>query len=82
MKRSYINEDGYRQRRIPGHPNASPNGFVPEHRHNLEQKLGRPIKQGYHAHHIDGNKLNNKQSNLVEKSPSAHARIHAKQRKK
>jgi hypothetical protein len=41
----------------------------------LEQKLGRPIRLGYEAHHIDGNKLNNHPDNLMEIKASEHRRL-------
>ncbi|HDW9027132.1 TPA: HNH endonuclease [Escherichia coli] len=39
----------------------------------------RPIGEGMHIHHIDGNPLNNHPSNLVELTPKQHKRIHAYQ---
>ncbi|HBE6653688.1 TPA: HNH endonuclease [Escherichia coli] len=39
----------------------------------------RPIAEGKHIHHIDGNERNNVISNLVELTPRQHRRIHAYQ---
>lgn len=45
-----------------------------------EQKEGRKIKDGFHVHHIDGNKLNNDPENLQSMPASDHARLHMKER--
>lgn len=39
----------------------------------------RPIGEGMVIHHVDGDKLNNHPSNLVELTQTQHARIHAYQ---
>lgn len=39
-------------------------GYVPEHRAVMAKMLGRTLTQHETVHHIDGNKLNNKPSNL------------------
>ncbi|EPW7761752.1 HNH endonuclease [Escherichia coli] len=36
----------------------------------------RPIVEGKHIHHIDGNPKNNTISNLIELTPTQHSRIH------
>lgn len=38
------------------------------------------IPEGYHIHHIDGDKLNNDISNLVCIAPGEHSKIHNKER--
>lgn len=48
------------------------------HRVVAEQMLGRPLRAGEIVHHIDGNKRNNKPTNLmVFKNQSEHAKWHA-----
>ena len=56
---------GYKFIKMPTHPQASPNGYVSEHRLVMEKKLGRRLERNEHIHHIDGNILNNLPENLV-----------------
>lgn len=46
------------------------------HRYMAENILGRKLKSSEHAHHLDGNKLNNISENLIVLSTSAHAALH------
>jgi hypothetical protein len=41
-----------------------------------EKKLGGAIRPGYEVHHVDGNKNNNRASNLTVVSKAAHRAIH------
>lgn len=54
--------------------------FIYEHREVWEHHFG-PIPSGFHVHHKDGNKLNNKLENLQILSQAAHQRLHLQQRK-
>ncbi len=48
-----------------------------EHRHVMEELLGRSLDPSEHVHHIDGDPLNNKPSNLFGPlSASDHAKLH------
>ena len=47
-------------------------GKIPEHRLKMAEKLGRILRTDEIVHHIDGNKLNNKLSNLKIMTASAH----------
>lgn len=42
------------------------------HRLVMEILLGRPLRRDEHVHHLDGNKVNNRPSNLQLLSASAH----------
>ena len=48
------------------------------HRRVAEKKVGGKIFPGYEVHHIDGNKNNNRPSNLTVIKESVHKKIHAK----
>ena len=53
------------------------------HRHVAERKLGRKLSSRERVHHKDGNKSNNRRSNLqVFPSQKAHHDHHKKQKKK
>lgn len=67
-KRAYkekISVSGYYYLYMPEHPNAINKGrYIAEHRYNLEQKIGRFLKKNEVAHHINGDKKDNRQENL------------------
>ncbi len=48
------------------------------HRFIMEQKLGRKLKTGELAHHIDGDKRNNNPDNLESMTNSKHSKHHWK----
>jgi len=50
------------------------------HKRVLEKKLGGKVYPGFEAHHIDGNKNNNRPSNLTAVKKSDHRNIHSKKR--
>lgn len=45
------------------------------HRRVAEKKLGR-LRPGFHVHHRDGDKSNNRPANLLEAHPKVHGRLH------
>jgi predicted DNA-binding protein YlxM (UPF0122 family) len=47
-------------------------GYIAEHRYIMANYLGRPLESWEIVHHIDGNKTNNKISNLKLFSKSTH----------
>jgi hypothetical protein len=52
-------------------------GSIREHTLVMENHLGRPMEKGEVVHHIDGNKTNNKISNLQKMTVTEHNDCHA-----
>lgn len=48
----------------PNHPFSNSMGYIAEHRLIMEKKIGRYLTKQEVVHHIDGNRKNNKLSNL------------------
>ena len=55
---------GYTLIYVPDHPRAYTKGYVPEHRHVMEQHLGRYLKPRENVHHINGIRDDNRLENL------------------
>lgn len=55
----------YKQTWAPGHPNASSSGCVSEHILFAERALGHLLPAGAQVHHVDENRFNNANRNLV-----------------
>ena len=85
-KRAYkgkIFVSGYIYLYMPEQPNAIKKGrYIAENRYNLEQKIGRLLKRYEVAHHINGNKRDNRLENLEVLTNSEHNKHHAKSRKR
>lgn len=73
----YLN--GYRLIYEPNHPQSMKsdnwNGYIYEHVFVMENELGRPLQSDEVVHHLDGNKTNNRTSNLIVLLRSQHAKI-------
>ncbi len=70
---------GYIHSLIPNHHLARKDGYVPEHRFIMEQKIKRPLLKEEVVHHKDGNKLNNSPKNLgLLNNNSIHIKKHIK----
>ena len=70
-KQSYIRDyrdvhpDGYILIWKPDHPNAKKNGYIYEHRYVMAENLGRTLMPSEAVHHLNGNKQDNRRSNLL-----------------
>lgn len=58
-------DKGYRTISTPNHPNANNCGYVQEHRLVVEKSIGRFLDPMEVVHHLDGDRSNNKLSNLL-----------------
>lgn len=59
----------------PDHPKSIRNGWLAEHRHVMEQQLGRQLESTEHVHHINGKKWDNRPENLTVLGHSEHSRL-------
>lgn len=57
--------NGYLRVSMPEHPRADKAGYIGEHILIAEKALGKYLPNGAEVHHIDENKLNNRNNNLV-----------------
>jgi hypothetical protein len=70
--------NGYYRVYYPEHPNAYSNGCVFIHRLVVENTVGRYLSNDEHIHHIDGDRLNNTETNLQLLTSTEHANKHNK----
>lgn len=63
------------------HPLADVRGYAYEHRVVAEQKIGRKLQPNEQVHHINGNKSDNRPSNLEVLNIQYHRFAHRKSRK-
>jgi len=68
--------NGYILIKKPEHPFSYCNGYVPEHRLVMEEKLGRYLTKQEDIHHINGNRSDNRIENLVIITRYHHSQIH------
>jgi len=63
----------------PEHPNCNAGGYIMEHRLVMEKMIGRYLERHEVVHHIDHNKQNNNEDNLLLMTKENHARMHSKE---
>lgn len=72
-----INTAGYVMVYRPGHPRTNKNtNAVLEHILVWEEYHKKPLPKGYHIHHLNGIKTDNRPSNLVALPPTSHHEKH------
>lgn len=71
-----VKKGDYNYALVPGHPHATKNGYVLEHRAKAEHKIGRTLKKHEDVHHKNGNKKDNRLSNLEVLHHKDHAGHH------
>ena len=75
----HITDEGYKLLYKPKHPCARKSGYILEQIYIAIKVLGKPLPKNAIVHHIDGNKLNNKKSNLlICENAAYHSLIHAR----
>jgi len=76
-KETILPHAGYIWRLAPNHPRAYSGGYVLEHILVWEEYHKQRLPEGWHIHHINAIKTDNRPSNLFGLSPSKHQKKHA-----
>lgn len=78
-KPAVLDNNGYVRIYEPGHPAATRSGWIFEHRHIVEQALGRALANAEHVHHLNHVRDDNRPENLQLLSHSEHSAITGKE---
>ena len=76
-----LDVDGYVLIKKKSHPSSNGQGYIAEHRLIAEKVLDRHLKNGEVVHHINGNKQDNKNCNLLICGAGYHIELHGKMRR-
>ena len=77
----YIDTEGYVHVKHPHHRRAHVDGYVLEHLLVAERAMGKSLPLGAEMHHVNGDKADNRSSNLVVcDSRAYHSLLHQRQR--
>ena len=77
-RKRHLTPSGYVRVYKPGHPMANGDGYALEHRWMLYE-MAIPVPAGHHTHHINGNKADNRWSNLEVLPAADHVRNHVRE---
>jgi hypothetical protein len=75
-------KSGYVYRYKPDHPHATKDGYVMEHRLEMEKKLGRYLRKDEDVDHENTDKSDNRPENLEVLTRKEHSRKHFDDRKR
>ena len=67
--------NGYIRVWCPGHPAAGRDGYALEHR-RVMMDAGAQIPDGWHIHHMNGQRDDNRLINLALRAPGRHRELH------
>ncbi len=76
-----LNTKEYIRIHCPEHPSSDSNGYILEHRAVAERVLGRRLRGNECVHHVDEDRTNNANNNLVVCDWGLHQTIHKKTRR-
>ena len=74
--KGWTTSNGYKYLYLPGHPMASKQGYVAEHRMVMSEMIGRPLHRGEHVHHKNRDRMDNRPENLELVSAAEHMATH------